>query len=158
MALLRFRQSRQVSHDVHRDLPVQGTQARHRFARVPVQNLVEHLLRIAHLFAESFLHVLGLETLGAVATDTDGIEVILALGGIALGFFSGVVDIFHHIDLPFGNEQRQILEKGIGKKVYIVSGATHEGLKEIHREIRAYIEGERERRVMEGREDEGFQP
>jgi GTPase len=55
-------------------------------------------------------------------------------------------------------EQRQILEKGIGKKVYIVSGATHEGLKEIHREIRAYIEGERERRVMEGREDEGFQP
>ena len=55
-------------------------------------------------------------------------------------------------------EQRQILEKGIGKKVYIVSGATHEGLKEIHREIRAYIEGERERRAMEGREDEGFQP
>lgn len=55
-------------------------------------------------------------------------------------------------------EQREILEKGIGKKVHIVSGATQQGLKEIHREIRAYIEGERERRAMEGREEEGFQP
>ncbi|CAM3582906.1 GTPase ObgE [Thalassospira profundimaris] len=55
-------------------------------------------------------------------------------------------------------EQRQILEKGIGKKVYVVSGVTQQGLKEIHREIRAYIDGERERRAREGREEEGFQP
>jgi GTP-binding protein len=55
-------------------------------------------------------------------------------------------------------EQRQILEKGIGKKVYVVSGVTQQGLKEIHREIRAHIVAERERRAMEGREDEGFQP
>ena len=55
-------------------------------------------------------------------------------------------------------EQREILEKGIGKKVYVVSGVTQQGLKEIHREIRAHIVGERERRAKEGREEEGFQP
>jgi GTP-binding protein len=55
-------------------------------------------------------------------------------------------------------EQREILEKGIGKKVFIVSGATQQGVKEVHRELRRHIIGERERRAMEGREDEGFQP
>lgn len=55
-------------------------------------------------------------------------------------------------------EQREILEKGIGKKVHVVSGVTQQGIKDIHRMVRAHIEGERERRAMEGREDEGFQP
>ncbi|MBX2830238.1 MAG: GTPase ObgE [Rhodospirillales bacterium] len=55
-------------------------------------------------------------------------------------------------------EQRAILEKGIGKKVHVVSGVTQQGIKEIHREVLAFIDGERERRAMEGREDEGFQP
>lgn len=55
-------------------------------------------------------------------------------------------------------EQREILEKGIGKKVYVVSGVTQQGVQDIHREVRAYIDGERERRAMEGREDFGYQP
>lgn len=55
-------------------------------------------------------------------------------------------------------EQREILEKGIGKKVFIVSGAIQQGVKEVHRELRRHIVEEREHRAMEGREDEGFQP
>ena len=55
-------------------------------------------------------------------------------------------------------EQREILEKGIGKKVYVVSGVTQQGVQDIHREVRAYIDGERERRAMEGREDDVYQP
>lgn len=55
-------------------------------------------------------------------------------------------------------EQREILEKGIGKKVYIVSGVTQQGVQDIHREVRAYIDGQRERRAMEGREDDVYQP
>ena len=55
-------------------------------------------------------------------------------------------------------EQREILEKGIGKKVYVVSGVTQQGVTDIHREVRAYIDGERERRAMEGRGDNVYQP
>ncbi|PKR60079.1 GTPase ObgE [Thalassospira lohafexi] len=55
-------------------------------------------------------------------------------------------------------EQREILEKGIGKKVYVVSGVTQQGVQDIHREVRAYIDGQRERRAMEGREDDVYQP
>ncbi len=55
-------------------------------------------------------------------------------------------------------EQREILEKGIGKKVYVVSGVTQQGVQDIHREVRAYIDGERERRAMEGRGDHIYQP
>jgi GTP-binding protein len=55
-------------------------------------------------------------------------------------------------------EQRDILEKGIGKKVYIVSGATQQGVKEVHRQLRRHIVEERERRALESNEDRGFQP
>ncbi|OSQ38531.1 GTPase ObgE [Thalassospira mesophila] len=55
-------------------------------------------------------------------------------------------------------EQREILEKGIGKKVYIVSGATQQGVKDVHRLLRHHIVAERERRAQENAEDKGFQP
>lgn len=55
-------------------------------------------------------------------------------------------------------EQREILEKAIGKKVFVVSGVTQQGVKDVHREVRARIDEQRERRAMEGREDEGYQP
>ncbi|NIZ00140.1 GTPase ObgE [Thalassospira lucentensis] len=55
-------------------------------------------------------------------------------------------------------EQREILEKGIGKKVHVVSGVTQQGVTEIHRQVRDYIDEQRERRAMEGREDVGYQP
>ena len=55
-------------------------------------------------------------------------------------------------------EQREILEKGIGKKVYIVSGATGQGVKDVHRQLRKHIVEEREHRAMENAEFKGFQP
>ncbi|PKR55136.1 GTPase ObgE [Thalassospira marina] len=55
-------------------------------------------------------------------------------------------------------EQRQILEKGIGKEVFVVSGATQQGVTDIHRKLREQILAERRRRAEENQDYEGFQP
>ncbi|MDP2697241.1 GTPase ObgE [Thalassospira sp.] len=55
-------------------------------------------------------------------------------------------------------EQREILEKGIGKKVFVVSGVTGQGVTDVHRELRRHMIEQRRLRAGLGREEEEFQP
>ncbi len=72
-----------MHQDVTNDLPIKRSHCRHLLTRVPIQNLVHHFLRIAHLRAEGFSHILWPAAVLPMAIGTNGIEISRALFLIA---------------------------------------------------------------------------